>query len=289
MHCPPFAFSRPCLVAALLATLLSAAAAENVRFSSGPLSRSVQNESNAAMDRACQWLVARQNPTGFWGKADVRLTAIAALALGGSGGEIAAADNAAVTRAVAWLLTPASTNALPDASSASSDNAAALAWRDMALAVFSPATPAAPLSAPTSSCVKATLAVNEAWRFRNLPRETKAVRDTLPLELYAQLADAPRKRLGELIAEAARRWATEEAPEPWWSDAESAWWFARTVNRVAGGELSVEDGDGFHPLHWRHRLANRWTTTQKMDARGGGFWNGSELDTAFAILLLGEL
>lgn len=280
-------------LAAFVATVLSVASIAfamqtptPVRFSAGDLSRSVRNETAAAIDRACGWIVAAQNPTGYWGEADVLLTSLCSLALAGNGTDIPEGDLQAFKKALAWLESPASTNAL-SRSSASTGNEAALAWRDMALAVFSPETPTTQLLMPETPSLKEELAINESMRLRGkavMPTSTNA-----PLEILAQASAPSQGPLIKRLDEAAMRWTCEDQPEPYWSDAESAWWFARSVNRLRNGELAIVKNGEFHPVSWRSRLANKWTTSQKTDARGNGHWNNSIGETAFAVLLLGEL
>lgn len=94
--------------AAALILCATAAPAQLVRFGGAKLTRSVQNEADAAIDRACAWLIAEQAPDGSWG-GDVKTTAACILALAGSGDELPEAESAAVERGIAWLT---ATNAL---------------------------------------------------------------------------------------------------------------------------------------------------------------------------------
>ena len=96
-----------CAAAALI-LCATAAPAQLVRFGGAKLTRSVQNEADAAIDRACAWLIAEQAPDGSWG-GDVKATAACILALAGSGEELPEAERAAVERGIAWLT---ATNAL---------------------------------------------------------------------------------------------------------------------------------------------------------------------------------
>ena len=94
--------------AAALILCATAAPAQLVRFGGAKLTRSVQNEADAAIDRACAWLIAVQAPDGSW-SGDVKATAACILALAGSGEELPEAERAAVERGIAWLT---ATNAL---------------------------------------------------------------------------------------------------------------------------------------------------------------------------------
>ena len=96
-----------CAAAALILGA-TAAPAQLVRFGGAKLTRSVQNEADAAIDRACAWLIAEQAPDGSW-SGDVKATAACILALAGSGEELPEAERAAVERGLAWLT---ATNAL---------------------------------------------------------------------------------------------------------------------------------------------------------------------------------
>lgn len=96
-----------CAAAALI-LCATAAPAQLVRFGGAKLTRSVQNEADAAIDRACAWLIAEQAPDGSW-NGDVKATTACILALAGSGEELPEAERAAVERGIAWLT---ATNAL---------------------------------------------------------------------------------------------------------------------------------------------------------------------------------
>ena len=106
--------------AAALILCATAAPAQLVRFGGAKLTRSVQNEADAAIDRACAWLIAEQAPDGSW-SGDVKATAACILALAGSGEELPEAERAAVERGIAWL---------------TATNAPSL-WRNLALGALS--------------------------------------------------------------------------------------------------------------------------------------------------------
>lgn len=67
----------------------------------GPLGRSLVNEAHAAIDRGVQWLLAQQNPEGYWSNPDFpALTALPVWAMAQSG----APDKGALDKAVKHLL-----------------------------------------------------------------------------------------------------------------------------------------------------------------------------------------
>ena len=83
-----------------------------LRIGSGPLNASVENERDAAIDRAVAWLVASQSPEGYWGDSNVVATAVAALAVRGDREEMPKFDAEAVDKAVKWLKSPACMNSM---------------------------------------------------------------------------------------------------------------------------------------------------------------------------------
>ncbi len=104
------AIPKLALAAAFLTT--ACVATPFLRIGSGPLNASVENERDAAIDRAVAWLVASQSPEGHWGGSNVVATAVAALAIRGDRSEIPPAEAAAVDKAVKWLKSPACTNSM---------------------------------------------------------------------------------------------------------------------------------------------------------------------------------
>ena len=100
------------ICAVALAAVSAAGAAPFLRIGSGPLNASVENERDAAIDRAVAWLVASQSPEGHWGGSNVVATAVAALAIRGDREEMPKSDAEAVDKAVRWLKSTACTNAI---------------------------------------------------------------------------------------------------------------------------------------------------------------------------------
>lgn len=95
-------FAIVALAAACAPAVPTAGQAAFLRFTSAPLSRSVRNESDAAIDRACDWLLVRQSPDGSW-EGDADTTAICLLALAGDGAVLPPAIRPAINRALDWL------------------------------------------------------------------------------------------------------------------------------------------------------------------------------------------
>ena len=296
--------------AATLAFAASAPAEPSARppvpakFTRGPLTRSVQNESNAAIDRACSWLASHQNAAGYWGDADAGLTAVCALALAGAGEELLPDERATVDRAVAWLLNPQSTNDISMALATTNATAAAsLAWRDMALAVFSPETPPDNrFLAATADTEGAGFALREAAILRSAVAMNASATNFFPTGTGDFCADSQHALVagdsasassaavlrGEALVAARKVLADLRGGLPEGGSA-ACWRFARCVNRSLGGEIALTAGEEVISLPWRGRLANFWTTTQRIDDRGRGHWKDSIEETAFAVLLLKEL
>lgn len=275
------------------------------RHGGGPLSLSVQNEVDAAVGRAQEWLLRRQQPEGSWGVSNrALLTATAGLALLADG-LTSPRVGAAADKAAEWLSAPAVTNGAVDRE--------ALAWREILLLSLATNTVrhAAPWrrSAPAADSL-AALAEAEVAHLLGAPvsnrlADAAGAAATLP-ERYVWLPltrPAPTRALA-LTAALAREWRTP-AVAAWHSgDARRAWWLARAINRCAHGELATP-GDGTQTVarvDWRHELARDRIGRQRIDRRGDGWWQPSGTDTnsvphddaaivetAFTILLLREL
>ena len=252
----------------------------------------MQNETDAAIDRAQLWLLAEQAPGGSWGGSNLYLTAVCALALSGDGATTPAAHEAAVSRALAWLQTaPAPTVATPD-------GARAAAWRALALRHLdrAPRAPAAPIPEPPPSALSnllVELVLHEARVLDGSPPPTPASADSgHPVEdlLRAAQRGLPAPLLRRPLAAVAAAWSSPELLFWRESQAQRAWWLARTLNRQAGGLLALEGGPA---LDWRRDLAGYWVNHQRIAPRGGGHWLSDAVspveETAFAILLLREL
>jgi len=129
-----------------------------LRFTGAPLSRSVQNESDAAIDRACAWLLAAQSPDGSW-CADAKTTALCLLALAGDGAELSPATRAAIDRGLGWLeAAPA-----PQASLVRQDAQREGGWPALALAVFGRSPLPVPLPMPPLPPPEASEAERAFW------------------------------------------------------------------------------------------------------------------------------
>ena len=300
---------------------LSAGAAPFLRIGSGPLNASVENERDAAIDRAVAWLVASQSPEGYWGDSNVVATAVAALAVRGDREEMPKFDAETVDKAVRWLKSAACTNALytipplPQESHfringviPNTPRQRAIAWRRLALKVL----------APTGTNVS-----TNRLGFRGVISFVFERQTIFDEQLSSTLADALNIRLGgwselefdgapddpalafiaatfvktpppaelkPLVEKLARTW-NEGSPAVWLSNPEAGWWLARAINGATGGDLSLPaDADGrVRNVNWRGIMAGKWINSQRIDSFGNGYWDDDPEKTAFAVLLLNEM
>ncbi len=311
-----------CVCAVVLAAAsVTCAAAPFLRIGSGPLNASVENERDAAIDRAVAWLVASQSPEGHWGGSNVVATAVAALAIRGDREEMPKSDAEAVEKAVRWLKSPACTNALStipplrqesylriNGGLPNTPRQRAIAWRRLALSVL----------APTETSVS-----TNRLGFRPIisfvfERQTifdEQLSSTLAFALLIRLGGGsglevggspddpalafiaatfvtlpPPAELKPLVEKLARIW-NEGSPAVWLSNPEAGWWLARAINGATGGDLSLPpDADGrVRNVNWRGIMAGKWINSQRIDSFGNGHWDGDAEKTAFAVLLLNEM
>lgn len=262
------------------------------RFGSGPLTRSVQNEADAAIARAQSWLIEQQAADGTWGGQSPYLTALCALAVSGDGAPVPQASETAGKLAVGWL----ASHPVPRAPSPQHLQAAA--WRDLALQVLD--APTAPVRSPlldaplsSTSNVLTVLSILEARQMRGEPLPTNAVPGaTNPAESLIRAAQGqlPQEAVRERVADVAAAWGTPGVQLWREEQAQRAWWLARTINRQANGVLALSPT---LTLDWRRDLADYWVSRQRITPHGGGRWDSeivsSVEETAFAILLLREL
>lgn len=270
-----------------LATAACAMVAAAGQFSLNTSERSVNNEASAAIDRAFDYIVSSQDGNGSWND-DVILTSVSALALLD---ETHGSAFPAISNAVAWL---SDTNRIDLAKTASPE---AAAWRTIALAYISNYTPS--FDPPPSATTNATAesAMRNDWPIREaliaIGRATNAfhsVSDDAEARFIGEsLNSAKTPGLDSAARAVAVKWAG--SPSPFWTtNAVAAWWFARSVNRSLGGRLTYVDGDSnVVSVDWRNPLRSHWINSQRIDAKGRGRWDGSPLDTPFALLLLREL
>jgi len=237
---------------------------------SGPVSASLQNEINAAVDRGRAWLVSRQNSDGGWGSNDhVRLTAMAALALAQ---EAAPDEKASAARAAQWLLSSAVSNATltcdPEAQS----------WRALALHVMCKSTPGAtprlpPLPASSNPASIAPIARLLLDCSRNMPAGDS--RSPPPDAIHA-------------LAQLAACWNGDQFPlRDGCSVTRQYWTWAHFINGVGGGTLADNQG---RVIDWRNDLARALVSSQTSI----GFWPADPpgnpiAETALALLALKEL
>ena len=308
-----------CVCAVVLAAASAAGAAPFLRIGSGPLNASVENERDAAIDRAVAWLVASQSPEGHWGGSNVVATAVAALAVRGDREEMPQADAAAVDKAVKWLKSPACTNALytiPPQKSYLRINGVipntprqrAIAWRRLALPVLAPTGTSVSTNRLgfhgvisfvferqtifdeqlSSTLANALLVRLGGWS----ELEVGGAPDDPALAFIAAtfVKTPPPAELKPLVEKLARTW-NEGSPAVWLSNPEAGWWLARAINGATGGNLSLPpDADGrVRNVNWRGIMAGRWINSQRIDREGNGHWDNDAERTAFAVLLLNEM
>lgn len=289
-----------------VALVASFAVLFSVGWSFSTLSRSVDNERDAAIDRAANYLASAQNENGSWGTNDLRTSSLCLIALGGDGLNVPENQSKAVRKGAGFLALPVSTNHV---SVLWLDNLANLAWRDMALNLCdSIGITSGVTDREFCELVKqygqsskhdvtvfsefSMAAVMEAMRLRNVVCRDDALHTiysfsfntNMPCSiLYSTLSKVNKENLR---AELLSLWETKQSAIV--NNAEYGWWFARAVNRHFNGELiSIKDGN-FSLIDWRSSLAGAWITSQSMDDRGFGYWK-NPIETAFAILLLKEL
>lgn len=270
------------------------------RFAAGPLSRSVHNERDAAIDRAYSWLIAQQNPVGYWGPKDAKLTAITVLAIAGDGLPLPPDSQKAIRHAISWLKSPSSTNSIPPSLSLEK-SLSIRSWRDMALALFDPSSPPDLFPLPKISNPNTIYSVLEANVLRTQQSNQPLFSPSAISNFYnsicltndfvatSYLPAIPGSTLLRLANPIAKQFLLGARTMPFWTNAESAWWLAHTINHHLNGELIFLSHDEIFIPDWRSHLANQWITTQKLDNHGFGHWNESLHETIFALLLLKEL
>ncbi len=290
-----------CAVA--LAAVSAASAAPFLRIGSGPLNASVENERDAAIDRAVAWLVAAQSPEGHWGGSNVVATAVAALAIRGDREEMPKTDAEAVERAVKWLKSTACTNSI----AVLSDGVRAQVWRELTLAVL------ASNDATATNCNEQQMFVRRvviregmfddglsAFLAQSLlfsltgrsavPFRYGGADPALALIMPYMVKPLPPAELKPLVEKLAGVW-NDATPAVWLANPEAGWWLARAINGATGGDLSLPpDADGrVRNVNWRGIMAGKWINSQRIDREGNGHWDGDPEKTAFAVLLLNEM
>ena len=294
--------SRGAILKLLLAVAIFATAcvaAPFLRIGSGPLNASVENERDAAIDRAVAWLVASQSPEGHWGGSNVVATAVAALAIRGDREEMPKADAEAVERAVKWLKSPDCTNAI-----ATVDRA--MVWRRIAIVVLDSSgnnttnsnTQPRIISRVVShevfdnglSSLLAQSLLFTLTGCRAIPFHYRSEEPALAFIMNTFVKTPPPAELKPLVENLACAW-NEATPAVWLSNPEAGWWLARAINGATGGDLSLPpDADGrVRNVNWRGIMAGKWINSQRIDCEGNGHWDGDAEKTAFAVLLLNEM
>ncbi len=288
-------------------------AAPFLRIGSGPLNASVENERDAALDRAVAWLVASQSPEGYWGDSNVVATAVAALAIRGDREEMPKSDAEAVERAVKWLKSPACKDVCNDSSNilqGVTRKWRGSAWRDLALVVLRPK-PSGHM--PTNNICglprfgrRTTFKPFDDWLSTELTTglscllegDRLGVSPSTPGDdsanrfISATFAKVPSETALRPVAESlAAAWNDGTLDPVWLSNPEAGWWLARAINGATGGDLSLPpDADGrVRNVNWRGIMAGKWINSQRIDGAGNGHWDNDPEKTAFAVLLLNEM
>ncbi len=307
--------------AVVLAAASVVGAAPFLRIGSGPLNASVENERDAAIDRAVAWLVASQSPEGHWGGSNVVATAVAALAVRGDREVMPKSDAEAVERAVRWLKSPTCSNALStipplpqesylriNGGLPNTPKQRAIAWRRLALNVLAPSETNAATNNPGlrpiisfvferqtifDEQLSSTLAFALLIRLGGRSElEVGGAPDDPALAFIAAtfVTPPPPAELKPLVENLARTW-NEATPAVWLSNPEAGWWLARAINGATGGDLSLPpDADGrVRNVNWRGIMAGKWINSQRIDGAGNGHWDNDPEKTAFAVLLLNEM
>ncbi len=296
-------------------------AAPNRRERGGPLGLSIQNEVDAAQQRARDWLVAAQHPAGDWDATNrCGATAIALVAL--CSGD--APPAASVARAASWL----AARAPAELATCSIETRA---WRLLALALTAntpdrlaaeatslatelqrrPATDSSPIvwttlqmalaAAPSASFPVRSPAVAPPAATNWVERCAWA----MPPDNARREPEVARQARGALVDALAAHWAQSGPPhDARWSDNRQRWLLARFINRAASGVLAAPataSATASARIDWRSDLANDVVATQRVDPlhAGTGFWTGRPacpdwaadpvVETAFGLLALGEL
>ena len=308
-------------IVAMVLACGSLAATPFLRIGSGPLNASVQNERDAALDRATAWLVAHQSPEGFWGNSNVVATAVAALAIRGDREDLPKADAEAVEKAVMWLKSSACDNAfytiqpLPQESHfringfiCNTPRNRARAWRRLASVVLAPpetnvSTNGNVLRGVCSFVFERQTVFDEQVSSRLADALHIRLADWHDVEVCGSPGDPalafivatfvkppPPAELKPLVESLAKVWSDGE-PGVWLDNPEAAWWLARSINRATGGNLTLPpDANGnVVDVNWRGIMAGKWINSQRIDDVGNGHWDGDAEKTAFAALLLNEM
>ena len=288
---------------------------------SGPVSLSLQNEINAAVDRGRTWLISQQNADGSFGTISYRqpdymwrtnvdyrieFTSVATLALlhNATSNELAAA-----TKAANWL---AKENIISLAKENAAFTEETEEWRKLALLTagvpdqYVPPTnsvrsPITPIIGPNPFCGMLCREV------RHQPASTNRTVSPKSSVLYQCLIGMPTTPTpitptgANALSLLANSWpnpldATNKCQNVQYSRACQYWIFARFINRAGGGTLADAQGK---IVDWRNDLAQKMVDSQTSATGGkGGFWQDADAKswtgqpiaaTAFALLALDEL
>ncbi len=235
---------------------------KEIRISSAPLSRSVANETSAAIDRGTAWLLANQEQDGSWaGTHDsdrLYATSLSLIALGNNYASDTISNS--VKKAMGWIKENKKIQEKVLKTNLN-NRYAILAWNNCAYNMHELANIGFEQS--FKMLTDHLTLIYKDYDFKNPETKDKLIKQT--------------DKNGILSLKGIK------------DDPELAWFIANTINREFGGTLSITDKDGNTQIvDWRGDLANHRTTTQHSDSKGNGHWQ-TPSRTALALLLLNEL
>lgn len=271
---------------------------------SGPLSVSLQNEVNEAIDRGRSWLLAQQNVDGSWGSNNcTRLSALATLALAH---DASPEQKRAVEKGAHWLLSPAATN--PSCAFAPDT----MAWRELTLQAVVPANAERTTDFLRQLSARSTtngfhplalMLIREAAAPQEFPYPWTQNDSNTVSRLYTACllcmppgGNRPSSSANEILMQLASQWSSRAMlAYDMASITRPCWVLSHFINRAGGGTLADAQG---RIVDWRNDLAKELVSSQTTAPQGtGGYWKSpaafAPLDpvenTAFALLALDEL
>ncbi len=239
----------------LISVVLQVKAADTTRFTSAILSRSVSNESLAAIDRAGAWLIDNQQSDGSWqGTNEIeRMRANTFARIAFMNNSPSAVVSNCLSRANKWYFEKKLKYKELDKTDT------IFSWETMA--VYDQCN--TPFNLLFNRLIQS---LSEKYKELDISKSENEIKITKQIAQKGILS------------------LPEVADNP-----EAAWYLANAINRLKGGTLSLTDESGnVEIVDWRGDLANHWITSQQIDTKGNGFWTDAET-TALVIMLLNQL